>query len=158
MFWRQNGFKLCRICLVGWKNPTQTASKSRVVSFEGKLTLNNIPDWGFDGSSTYQASGGDSDCLLKPVCIVKNTLKKQRSYVVLCEVFNADGSPHVTNQRAKLRELISEVGEVTDPYAGFEQEYTFFKGRDPLGWLMRVIQLHKDLIYCGVGSTNFVWS
>ncbi len=135
------------------KNPTQNLrSKSRVVSFEGKLTLNHIPDWGFDGSSTYQASGGDSDCLLKPVCIIKNTLKKQRSYVVLCEVFNADGSPHVTNQRAKLRELISEVGEVTDPYAGFEQEYTFFKGRDPLGWPNEGYPAPQGPFYCGVGS------
>ena len=115
--------------------PTQQLrSKSRIISCEHNVILDNIPEWSFDGSSTNQAVGHDSDCLLKPVCLVKNPLRKDKSDVVLCEVMNPDGTPHSTKKRAVLREKMEHVGCAHDPYLGFEQEYTFFKGRDPLGW------------------------
>jgi glutamine synthetase len=32
-----------------------------------KVAEGNPPDWAFDGSSTQQAEGGSSDCIIKPV-------------------------------------------------------------------------------------------
>ena len=60
--------KLEYIWLDGY-NPTQNMrSKTKVVNnFSGKLE--DCPVWSFDGSSTKQASGSASDCLLKPVAI-----------------------------------------------------------------------------------------
>ena len=81
-----------------------------------------LPTWGFDGSSTGQAPGDSSDCALRPVFYVEDPVRKEdpvtissggivvttapKHYLVLCEVYNADGTPHVTNTRAKLRDLI----------------------------------------------------
>ena len=57
--------------------------------------------WSFDGSSTEQATGGDSDCLLKPVAIFPDPGRKN-GFLVMTEVLNADGSPHESNGRATI--------------------------------------------------------
>ena len=57
------------------------------------------PDWSFDGSSTLQAEGGSSDCLLLPVQTYQNT---DGHDLVMTEVLNSDGSPHESNARATI--------------------------------------------------------
>ena len=70
-------------------------SKSRIVALpEKEPVIETFPEWSFDGSSTYQASGNDSDLLLRPVSCLKDPLRGEGNYLVLCEVFNADGTPH----------------------------------------------------------------
>ena len=63
--------------------PTQIRSKTKVVKEFG--TNEEPPVWGFDGSSTRQAEGSDSDCVLKPVRVYPNPLDTNSS-IVLCEV------------------------------------------------------------------------
>ncbi|MFT4684360.1 MAG: glutamine synthetase, partial [Flavobacteriales bacterium] len=77
-------------------NPTQNMrSKTKVEdNFSGKLEDCSI--WSFDGSSTEQASGGASDCLLKPVAIYPDPNRKN-GYLVMSEVLSADGTPHASN-------------------------------------------------------------
>ena len=83
--------------------PTQKL-RSKTKVFEGPVTsLNDIPDWGFDGSSTMQAIGTDSDCMLKPVCFIPDPIRGGDNILVMCEVMNADGSIHPSNTRARLR-------------------------------------------------------
>ena len=67
--------KLESIWLDGY-NPTQSLrSKTRIEKkFNG--TLEECPMWSFDGSSTEQATGDDSDCLLKPVAIYPDPCRK----------------------------------------------------------------------------------
>ena len=50
--------------------PTQNLrSKTKII--DGPIeNVSQLPDWGFDGSSTLQAEGNDSDCLLKHVCFL----------------------------------------------------------------------------------------
>ncbi len=72
--------------------------------------------WCFDGSSTQQAEGGSSDCLLKPVAIFPDPGRKN-AYLVMTEVLNADGTPHVSNGRATIDD------DDDDFWFGFEQEY-----------------------------------
>jgi len=67
--------------------------------FDG--TIGSLPEWSFDGSSTHQAEGGSSDCILKPVKVYTDPTRSN-AYVVLCEVYNADHTPHPTNTRALL--------------------------------------------------------
>lgn len=117
--------------------PTQTLrSKTRVLpATNGRsLTLADLPQWSFDGSSTNQADGGDSDLLLEPVAIVADPIRGGGSALVMCEVMNADGTPHRTNSRAELRDVLNAGAEAADPWVGFEQEYTLFDGLRPLGW------------------------
>ena len=82
-------------------NPTQIRSKTKVVKTSNKNLDFSIPIWGFDGSSTEQADGSSSDCVLKAVRVYPNPLESNSS-IVLCEVYNVDDTPHETNTRKKL--------------------------------------------------------
>lgn len=134
--------------------PTNTLRcKVRIVGETlGGLTIANIPEWAFDGSSTNQAPGNHSDLILKPVNFVDDPIHGEGNYLVLCEVFNPDGTPHHTNKRAKLRALMEKVWEKHEPWVGIEQEYTLFSGVSPLGWPDRGYPAPQGPFYCGVGS------
>ena len=82
------------IWIDGYKPTANLRSKTKIVSGTvNKLT--DLPSWGFDGSSTEQASGDNSDCALKPVFYVPDPIRGGNDLLVMCEVLNADGS--VTN-------------------------------------------------------------
>lgn len=135
--------------------PSQTLrSKTKVLPHphNGSMTLNDFPEWGFDGSSTYQAEGRNSDLLLRPACFLHDPILGGDNYLVLCEVMNPDGTPHKSNKRAILRDIMAKVGKKHDPWIGFEQEYTLFKGQQPLGWPDRGYPAPQGPFYCGVGA------
>ncbi len=140
--------KLEYIWLDGYK-PTQTLrSKTRIESnFSGKLE--DCPQWGFDGSSTEQAEGGASDCLLKPVAIIPDPARKN-AYIVMTEVLNADGTPHESNARATIDD------ESDDFWFGFEQEYFIFdpETNKPLGFPASGYPAPQGPYYCGVGGRS----
>ena len=94
--------KLEYIWLDGYKPTQSLRSKTRVESdFSGKLE--DAPLWNFDGSSTEQADGSASDCLLKPVAVFPDPGRKN-SFLVMTEVLNADGTPHESNGRATIND------------------------------------------------------
>lgn len=134
--------------------PTQTLRcKTRVVTHpNGDIKLTDFPEWGFDGSSTNQATGNDSDLILHPVFFVSDPILDGKNYLVLCEVLNPDGTPHATNKRAKLRDALENGAYKHDPWIGFEQEYTLFRGSQPLGWPERGYPAPQGPFYCGVGA------
>ena len=107
--------KLEYIWLDGYKPTQSLRSKTQVRSDFGG-TLEECPMWSFDGSSTEQADGSDSDCLLKPVAIFPDPDRKD-SYLVMTEVLNADSTPHESNGRATIED------DDDDFWFGFEQEY-----------------------------------
>ena len=111
-----------------------------------------IPDWGYDGSSTNQAEGNNSDLVLKPIRAYKNPFRKN-GVLVMCEVEDLKGTPHSTNHRADLRNLLDKHPD-EDIWFGFEQEYTFMKAGRPLDWPERPDQYPKpqSMFYCGVGA------
>ena len=135
-------------------SPTQTLrSKVKIVPHKKQLlTVDDLPQWNFDGSSTYQATGHDSDLILQPVCIVDDPILGEGNFLALCEVYNPDGvTPHSSNKRARLAKLM-EKAKVLDPWIGFEQEYTLFDGQQPLGWPERGYPAPQGPFYCGVGA------
>ena len=113
--------------------PQQLRSKTKIVT-DSKLDndINHYSMWSFDGSSTLQAKSGkgeNTDCLLKPVFVVDDPFRGQPHKLVLCEVLNPDGTPHVTNHRRKLAETVKELSlgslnKSEAPWFGWEQEYT----------------------------------
>lgn len=135
-------------------NPTQMLrSKVKIVPHTKEtVTVDDFPQWTFDGSSTYQAVGHDSDLTLQPVCIVDDPILGSGNYLALCEVLNPDGLPHPSNKRAKLVQAMKQGGETQDPWLGFEQEYTLFDGQQPLGWPERGYPAPQGPFYCGVGA------
>lgn len=131
--------------------PTATL-RSKTKILDGMVTgLEDIPVWGFDGSSTRQAEGGASDCQLKPVSYIPDPLRGQPHIIVICEVLNADGTVHSSNTRAGLVEM-AEKYKSHEPWFGIEQEYTFFEGIKPLGWPDNGFPAPQGGYYCGVGS------
>lgn len=118
-----------------------------------ELALEDFPEWGFDGSSTNQADGSNSDCLLKPVCFVPDPIRGEGAFLVMCEVYNGDGTPHVTNTRRQLAELEKKSPIAADSWFGFEQEYVLYRGSSPLGFGSdRRHPPAQGPYYCGVGA------
>ena len=123
--------------------PTQIRYKTKIVRQFGGL--DGAPIWGFDGSSTEQADGSSSDCVLKPVRVYTNPFEVEGS-IVLCEVYNVDDTPHKSNTRRKLEETIPNG---IDEWVGFEQEYTLFENDRPLGWPINGEPKPQGDYYCG---------
>ena len=140
--------KLEYIWLDGY-TPTQSLrSKTQVIDNFGG-TLEECPMWSFDGSSTEQADGSSSDCLLKPVAIFPDP-GRLNSYLVMTEVLNADGTPHVSNGRATIDD------DDDDFWFGFEQEY-FLWDIDtnlPPGFPPGGYPGPQGPYYCSVGAAN----
>jgi len=111
----------------------------------------DMPEWTFDGSSTNQAPGSASDCILEPVFVCNDPLRQGEHKLVLCEVFNADHTPHASNTRALLRSVY-ERNKDHEPWYGFEQEYTMWSDGRPLGWPQQGYPAPQGPFYCGVGA------
>ena len=140
--------KLEYIWLDGYKPTQSLRSKTKIEKdFSGKLE--DLPMWGFDGSSTEQAPGGSSDCLLKPVFHVKDPQRKD-AYLVMCEVLSADGTPHPSNGRANIDD------DDNDFWFGFEQEYFLWnpETNKPLGFPDGGYPGPQGPYYCSVGAKN----
>ena len=118
------------IWIDGYKPTAKLRSKTKVVDQKIK-DISELPDWSFDGSSTLQAEGHFSDCLLVPVSFFKDPIRGGDNILVMCEVMNADGTVHESNHRAALREVAEKYAD-QDAWFGVEQEYTFFEGIKPI--------------------------
>ena len=94
--------KLEYIWLDGYKPTQSLRGKTMIVEdFSGKVE--DAKQWSFDGSSTEQAEGGSSDCLLQPVYVVEDPDRfGGNGWLVMCEVLNPDGTPHESNGRATI--------------------------------------------------------
>jgi glutamine synthetase len=113
------------------------------------------PIWGFDGSSTNQAPGSNSDCVLKPVFVCPDPVRGGDDVLVMCEVLLPDMSPHPTNTRALLSPIAQKYAS-EEPLFGIEQEYTFFKDGRPHGFPPTGFPAPQGFYYCGVGADE-VW-
>lgn len=95
----------------------------------------DCPNWQYDGSSTYQAQGGNSDLTLIPRALYRDPFKAgEQDVIVLCDVYKPDGSPAETNHRNKMQDAIDRTKD-QEPWFGIEQEYTLLDiDNRPLGW------------------------
>lgn len=111
-----------------------------------------FPDWSFDGSSTGQAEGNNSDCILRPVNSVPDPIRGGNNVLVLCEVLNPDGTPHATNTRRLVADILSPEVLAEETLFGFEQEYTMFSKKGQIyGWPDNGYPHPQGPFYCGVG-------
>ncbi|PIN80991.1 glutamine synthetase [Candidatus Woesearchaeota archaeon CG10_big_fil_rev_8_21_14_0_10_30_7] len=139
------------IWLDGTKPTAYIRSKTKIL--EKRIDLfEDVPIWGFDGSSTNQAEGHSSDCVLKPVKVYKDPIRGGDNIIVLSEVYTVDDEVHSSNNRASLRELV-ELYEYKNFICGIEQEYTFLKlDGTPYGFLESINMDKQGKYYCGVGA------
>jgi glutamine synthetase len=138
--------KLEYIWLDGYEPAPNLRSKTKIVAFDGEPTLEDVPQWNFDGSSTRQAEGSNSDCFLQPVALFPDP-GRANAMLVMCEVLLPDGTPHPSNSRAS-------IPDDPDAWFGFEQEYFLFKDGRPLGFPADGFPAPQGEYYTGVGFKN----
>lgn len=141
------------IWIDGQRPTAKLRSKTKIIE-DPMGELSAVPTWGFDGSSTEQAKGNFSDCALAPVALFKDPIRGERNILVMCEVMNPDGTPHISNTRARLRMVFEKYVE-HEPLFGMEQEYTLYDadGDRPLRWPKggSHFPAPQGRYYCGVG-------
>ncbi len=139
-------YKAEYIWIDGTEPTAKLRSKTKILHDGAEL-----PTWGFDGSSTNQATGDKSDCVLKPVFHCPDPIRGGHHVLVMCEVWGANGKPHPTNTRAALVKTAKKYAS-HEALFGIEQEYTFMKDGRPYGFPIGGFPAPQGGYYCGVGS------
>jgi glutamine synthetase len=144
-------YKAEYIWIDGTEPTARLRSKTKILTGKAPKTVADLPIWGFDGSSTNQAPGSNSDCVLQPVFVCPDPIRGGENVLVLSEVLLTDMTPHPTNTRSALRP-VAEKYAAQEPLFGIEQEYTFFKKNHPLGFPAGGFPAPQGFYYCGVGA------
>ncbi len=133
-------------------------SKSRTWTGPQPTSPSDLPIWNFDGSSTGQAPGHDSEVLLQPIAIFRDPFRGTPNLLVLCECLKPIGpgaGPIDNNTRHAAKALFDKAPD-TEPWFGLEQEYTLFHldKQTPLGWPKGGYPDPQGPYYCGVGADH----
>ncbi|XP_060604724.1 glutamine synthetase-like [Ruditapes philippinarum] len=128
-------------------------SKCKTLDFE-PTSLDDYPIWNYDGSSTYQAEGSNSDMYLHPCAIFSDPFRRGKNKLVLCDVYKYNKEPADSNKRKSCAKVM-EAAKDSHPWFGIEQEYTLldFDGY-PFGWPKNGFPGPQGPYYCGVGATR----
>ncbi|CAK4070970.1 unnamed protein product [Aphanomyces euteiches] len=112
-----------------------------------------LPIWNFDGSSTNQAPGEDSEVLLKPAAIFKDPFRGGNHILVLCDCYKPDMTPIPSNTRFDALRVMKAAAS-HEPWFGIEQEYTLFEADKvtPYGWPKGGYPGPQGPYYCGAGA------
>ncbi|XP_071705592.1 glutamine synthetase-like isoform X1 [Rutidosis leptorrhynchoides] len=114
-----------------------------------------LPKWNYDGSSTGQALGEDSEVILYPQAIFKDPFRRGNNILVMCDAYFPSGEPIPTNTRYAAAKIFSKPEvEKEVPWYGIEQEYTLLQ-KDvnwPLGWPLGGFPGPQGPYYCGIGA------
>ena len=109
------------------------------------FNLELYPDWNYDGSSTGQAEGRDSEVLVKPVKVVADPFRRgYNDYIcvlVLCDTWLPNGEPHPNNTRVKCQEATDKAN--VEALFGLEQEFFLVKNGHPLSAAIQKKQVPK---------------
>ena len=130
-------------------------SKIRVYYNAIDNDIQNVPRWNYDGSSTGQASGDDSEVILVPRKLYPNPFLGYGSYLVLCDTYTPLGVSTTTNTRQFALERFQQSPE-QEPWFGLEQEYFLINPttKKPLGFPLHGLPNPQGQYYCSVGTEN----
>lgn len=133
-------------------------SKTKIVKLkEGQthVTSEDLPIWNYDGSSTDQAPGNDSEVWIKPVAVYKDPFRGDNNLLVLCDTWLPNNEPHPTNTRIIAKNIFDKALE-KEPLFGMEQEFFAIdrKTELPLGFPKSGYPAPQGQYYCSVGSSN----
>ena len=131
--------------------------RSKTTTLNGPVkSLADLKEWNFDGSSTGQALGGNSDVYLRPVAYYPDPIRRGDNVLVLAECYNSDGTPNKANFRHAAVKVFEQCKE-QKPWYGIEQEYSLM-GADgrPFGWPVNGFPGPQGPYYCGVGAGRVV--
>lgn len=115
-----------------WIDGSGITLRSKCKTLDHKVEkLEDLPEWNYDGSSTYQATTENSEVILKPVAYFRDPFRQGDNVIVLAEGYVwSDGKftsliPNNTNFRHFAKKVF-DAPEVAaeEPWYGIEQEYT----------------------------------
>jgi len=128
-------------------------AKTRTIDFIPKHP-SELPIWNYDGSSTYQAEGSNSDIYLYPVAIYRDPFNLGNNRLILCDTYKYNKKPTETNHRHSCLEAMKLTAD-QEPWFGIEQEYTLLDNDlHPFGWPKNGFPGPQGPYYCGVGANK----
>jgi len=137
-----------------------TRSKTRTLPASKTESVDTLPKWNFDGSSTDQAPGDDSEVILKPQRIFNDPFRfrsdGKANILVMCDTYTTSGEALATNSRAYAEQFF-KGNEDEEVWFGLEQEFTLFNldEKTPLGWPEGGMPSRpQGPYYCSVGPEN----
>jgi len=142
-------------CMYIWIDGTGEGmrAKTKTVDKEPK-SVSELPIWNYDGSSTYQAEGSNSDTYLHPIAMYPDPFRRGPNKLVLCETYKYNKQPTETNHRKLCAEVMEKAKDV-EPWFGLEQEYTMLdQDGHPFGWPKNGFPGPQGPYYCGVGANK----
>lgn len=124
--------------------------------------MEDIPEWNYDGSSTYQAETKNSEILLKPCAYFRDPFRQGDNIMVMCETWKWEDNtyqkqiPANTNFRHFAKKVFDEALD-EEPWYGIEQEYSLLGTKNrftiwPLGWPSSGYPGQQGPYYCSVGA------
>jgi len=126
-------------------------SKTKTLDVVPK-SVDELPIWNYDGSSTYQAQGSNSDTYLYPVKIYPDPFRGGKNILVMCDTYKYNKEPTDSNHRKACLEVMKKTSDER-PWFGIEQEYTLLDVDGyPLGWPKMGFPGPQGPYYCGVGA------
>jgi glutamine synthetase len=137
-------------------------SKARTLNLDSNGNYPDpIPEWNYDGSSTKQADGKDSEVIIKPCTIYKCPFRNGNNILVMCDTYKPDGTPLVGNNR-NWAKMIFDSSLDEKPWYGIEQEFFMISNvtKRPLGFpslsgFTKVLEPNpQGQYYCSVGAQN----
>lgn len=139
---------------LGGKN--ELRSKTRILQLDTNINLlEQIPNWNYDGSSTGQVYGTDSEVIIKPCAIFKDPFKCENGFLVMCDTYKPNDTPLENNFRPWAKQIFDKKLD-EEPWYGIEQEYFIMnrKTNMPLGYPLDGYPRAQGPYYCSVGTMN----
>jgi len=125
-------------------------SKTKTV-YQKPTKPSDLPEWNFDGSSTGQAPGHDSEVIMKPQAIFRDPFRGGENIMVICDCYTPHGEALPGNTRHPAVEIFNKKLD-EEPWFGLEQEFTLFKDEWPLGWPRKGYPGPQGPYYCSAGA------
>jgi len=129
-------------------------SKTKVMDKEVN-SVNDLSEWNYDGSSTAQAAGRDSEVIIQPRALFNDPFRGENNKMVMCDTYRPDGTPLENNHRVLANELFNQALD-EEPWFGLEQEYFLMdpKTNKPLGFPHYGHPEPQGQYYCSAGAQN----
>jgi len=141
-----------------WIDGTKENCRSKARSVSGKITsVAQLSKWNFDGSSTGQAAGEDSEVILVPKAIFKDPFRGGHHLLCMCECDDPFGVPVASNTRSAAAKIFADsTVTASEPWYGIEQEYALLDAKTgwPLGWPEQGFPGPQGPYYCAVGANK----
>jgi glutamine synthetase len=143
-----------------WLGGTGQDLRSKAKTYVGEIkSIEQLEEWNYDGSSTYQATTESSEVLMRPVALFNDPFRGAPNKIALCDTYNVDGKPTNSNFRHFAAKIFEQDKGKEDPWFGIEQEYALMVPIGtalewPYGWPMGGYPKPQGQYYCSVGSQN----